>query len=57
MNQNEDLKRARGNIPYSAIASKLRVSESTLYRWFRSKLSIERKKEILNAIKEIMEVE
>lgn len=56
MNQNEDLKRARGNIPYSAIASKLRVSESTLYRWFRSQLSIERKKEILNAIREIMEV-
>ncbi|WP_179292809.1 hypothetical protein [Bacillus sp. 7884-1] len=55
MKMNEDLKRARGNIPYSVIALKLNVSESTLYRWFRSKLSKEREKEILDVIMEIKE--
>ncbi|WHZ03391.1 helix-turn-helix domain-containing protein [Neobacillus sp. YX16] len=55
MKINGDLKRARGNIPYSEIALKLNVSESTLYRWFRSKLSKAKEKEILDVIMKIKE--
>lgn len=54
-NPNEDLRQARGDIPYSAIALKLNVSESTVYRWFRSRLSPEKKKMILKAINELKE--
>ncbi|MED3553991.1 hypothetical protein [Cytobacillus praedii] len=51
---NIDLKKAKGFVPYWALAAKLHVSESTLYRWFRTKdLPEERKQEILTAISEL----
>lgn len=51
-NRNEDIKKARDGVPYWAIAEKLFISESTLYRWLRTELSTEKKKQILAAIKE-----
>lgn len=54
-NRNEDIKRARGNIPNWAIAEKLGVSENTLYRWLRQELPAEKKKSIYKAIKQVQE--
>lgn len=49
-----DLKKEKGFIPYWALAAKLHVSESTLYRWFRTEeLSEDKRQEILKAISEL----
>ncbi|MBY0124491.1 helix-turn-helix domain-containing protein [Bacillus sp. S/N-304-OC-R1] len=50
--RNEDIKNARGGVPYWAIAEKMNISENTLYRWLRSELSTERKEDILAAIRD-----
>jgi IS30 family transposase len=54
-NVNEDVKKVRGPIPYWAIAEKLNISESTLYRWLRFELSQAKKEQILKAIRDIQQ--
>lgn len=51
--RNEDVQKAKGRIPYFAIAEKIGVHENTIYRWLRSELSPDKKKQILRAIDEI----
>lgn len=51
--RNQDLREAKGNIPAYLIGEKLGVHENTIYRYFRSKLDKEKRKEILSAIDEV----
>lgn len=51
-NRNEDIKKVKGSIPYSAIAKKLGIHEVSLYRWMRTEMTEDRKKLVLSAIEE-----
>lgn len=51
--QNQDLKEAKGEIPAWIIGKKLGIHEQSVYRLFRSRISDKRRKQILAAIEEI----
>lgn len=53
MEQNQDLKEAKGEIPAWIIGKKLGIHEQSVYRLFRSRISDKRRKQILAAIEEI----
>jgi transposase-like protein len=52
-NRNQDIKKAKGNLPNWAIAEKLGIHENTLYRWLRSEMSDEKKQLVIDAINEL----
>jgi transposase-like protein len=52
-NRNQDIKKAKGDIPNWAIAEKLGIHENTLYRWLRTEMSNERKRLVMRAIQEL----
>lgn len=51
--RNPDIRKAKGNIPAWVIGEKLGIHEQSVYRLLRSKLSVQRKQELLEAIEEI----
>ncbi|ASA98027.1 hypothetical protein [Anoxybacillus flavithermus] len=52
-NRNEDIKKAKGDLPNWAIAEKLGIHENTLYRWLRSEMSDEKKRLVIDAINKL----
>jgi transposase len=49
-NRNQDIKKAKKDVPDYAIAEKLKISENTFYRWIRKELPDEKKEIIMQAI-------
>ena len=52
-NRNEDIKKAKGDLPNWAIAEKLGIHENTLYRWLRSEMRYEKKRLVIDAINKL----
>jgi transposase-like protein len=52
-NRNQDIKKAKGDLPIWAIAEKLGIHENTLYRWLRTEMDSNKKRMVLNAINEL----
>lgn len=55
MRANEDIREAKGVIPYWMIADKLGIHVNTLYLWMRHEMPMGRKKEVLFAVKKAKE--
>lgn len=58
--RNQELRDAKGKIPYWMIAEKLGFSENTLIRWFRSELNEHQQAKIqaaIDAVKKELECE
>jgi transposase-like protein len=53
--RNQLIRAAKGDIPIWAIAERLKIHESTLFRWLRYELSSVRQKEIITAIEQLRE--
>lgn len=51
--RNQDIRHAKGNIPFWAISEKLSVSENTLLRWLRTEMPNDKKKRVFNAIEAV----
>lgn len=51
--RNQDVRKAKGNIPAWQIAEKLGIHEKTFYGWMRFEMDEERKSKVMKAIKEI----
>lgn len=51
--RNQDIRKAKGDIPAWLIAEKIGIHEKTFYGWLRFEMESNRKKKVLAAIKEI----
>lgn len=53
--RNQEIRKAKGIIPFWVIAERLAIHENTLHNWMKTEMSRERKKKVMGAIKEIKE--
>jgi hypothetical protein len=49
--RNQDIRKAKGNIPNWLIAEKIGIHEVTFIRWMRQEMSLNKKDTVLTAIK------
>jgi transposase-like protein len=52
-NRNQDIKKAKGDLPIWAIAEKLGIHENTLYRWLRTEMDSNKKRMVMDAINQL----
>ncbi|RLL47826.1 hypothetical protein D8M04_00665 [Oceanobacillus piezotolerans] len=48
--RNDDIREAKGNIPFWILAEHLNIHENTLLNWMKKEMPEEKKKSIFNAI-------
>jgi hypothetical protein len=53
--RNQDIRKAKGNIPNWFIAEKIGIHEVTFIRWMRQEMSLNKKGTVLTAIKKAKE--
>ncbi|WP_045520327.1 hypothetical protein [Neobacillus niacini] len=53
LNRNQDIKKAKINVPDWAVAEKLGISENSFYRWIRKEIPDKKKAMIMQAIREV----
>lgn len=51
--KNDDIRKAKGNIPFWVIADQLGVHENTMYNWMKKEMSSDKKQQILKAIEQV----
>ena len=53
--RNEDIRKAKGKIPFYLIAERLGIHDQTLYSWMRRELPEDKKEQIFAIIQDLKE--
>ncbi|MEK5039017.1 hypothetical protein [Sporosarcina sp. FSL K6-3457] len=51
--RNQDIRDAKGGIPFWIIAERLGIHENTLHNWMKHEMEVDRRTQVLNAIERI----